>query len=66
MINFDGKLVNPLNITFVDKHHTPLSGGVARVVIHLACGSSLSEMMTLAEYEEFDDMLTEIIMGEPL
>jgi hypothetical protein len=66
MINFDGKLVNPFNITYVEKHSSVLSGGVFRVVITLADGTSLHEMMTVTELNEFEEMLTELIMGEEL
>ncbi len=66
MIDFDGKLVNPYNITHIYKQDTPLSGGVVKVVVRLACGTPLSEMMTLQEYNEFEEMVTDLIMGEEL
>lgn len=64
MIDFNGKLVNPFNITYVEKQDSPLSGGVVRVALHLACGSHLVEQMTLLEYNELEETLAELLLGE--
>lgn len=66
MIDFDGQLVNPFNITFVSREQDVLSGEPVRVFLHLACGTVLSEGMTAAEFIEFESMLTELIMGEEI
>lgn len=64
MIDFADNLVNPFNITYVEKKESSLSGGLIRVVLHLACGNYLVDHMSIVEYSELEEMLTDLIMGE--